>query len=300
MKPKTFRTTSSIKICLIAIAASLFQYACEYEPLPTYSGVDNVYFFYAAVGLSGTPVDSSSIMFGYDLIPKTDSVIYIMVRILGSVKDYPRTVSFTLDEERSTAQLGRDVELLSLNDDDVLSSAGANASGVVPAGGVIGLIAIRLFNNESLADGASLVAALKLVENEHFKVDYTYSERFRGVSQARNYNATRYRVWFNNNNERPNMWTPATYESEFTRAFGVFSREKFRLMCEILPGCSWDYFSYGPGQRPEDVFSDNFPVALLMGWSRTLRFYLEYYEELNGEPMLDENGLIITSGVWAD
>jgi len=284
MKSKIENQKSKIKNCWLA-ALMLFLSACEYETLPTYSGIDNVYFEYASVVGSSSVVDSTYVMFGYDLMPKTDSLIVILVKTLGYVKDYDRPVSFIFEEDRSTAQLGKDVVLY-----PELS--------MVPAGSTIGIIAIRVFNNESLNDGASLVAALRIVENEHFKADYTYSEVFRTSPRYRNYDATRYRVRFNNDNERPNMWTPAAYETELTNSFGHYSREKFRLMCEILPGCSWAYFTYGPGQTPKEVWDKNFPIALQTGWSRTLHFYLEYYKEVNGEPLLDENGEEITSGVF--
>jgi len=271
-----------IVLKIIICIAVVFLYACEYETLPTYSGVDNVYFSYAAVGGGGSVVDSTSIMFGYDMIPRADSLITIGVRILGSVTDYPRPVDFVL-EQRSTAQLGIDVELL-------------HDRSVVPAGSINGRIVIKLINNESLENGASLTAAIRLIENEHFKVDYTFSERFRANSNFWNYNATRYRVWYNNNNERPNMWTPGAFESSFTHAFGSYSREKFRLMCEVLPGCSWEYFTYGPNETPLSVFDRNFPTALLTGWSRAFHAYLENYKEVHGEPLRDENGEEIRSG----
>ena len=273
---------SKIIICLAAV----FLYSCEYETLPTYSGEDNIYFYYAAATISQSNppalVDSTTVMFGYDLKPKTDSLIVIIVRVLGSVTDYDRPVSFIL-EGNSSAQAGKDVILY-----PELS--------FVPAGSINGIIVIRVFNNEALLDGSSLVARLRLVENEHFKVDYTVSERFRGVAAARLFNAICYRVSFNNTNERPNMWTAAHYESQFTTSFGKYSREKFRLMCEILPGCTWEYFTYKPDEDPKDVFTTNFPIALVTGWSKTLYYYLEYYKEVNGEPLRDENGEEITSG----
>jgi hypothetical protein len=263
----------------LAAASLLFLYACEYETLPTYSGIDNVYFRFA---YDGSLVDSTTVMFGYDLKPKTDSIVLIGVKAMGAVTDYNRPVSFELDESKSTAKLGRDVLLVP-------------QVSMIRAGSTTGYVCIVVFNNEMLSDGNSLVAALRIVENEYFKADYVRN-RSRFTGRNSNMVATEYRVRFNNTNERPNMWTPAARENDFNNAFGPYSREKFRLMCEILPGCSWEYFTYGPDESPSTVFTRNFPMALVTGWARTLHFYLQYYKEVHGEPLLDENGKEITSG----
>jgi hypothetical protein len=269
------------KYIFITIASALlFFCSCEHESLPTYSGVDQIYFAYVDTTLIAV-VDSVTVNFGYDVVPKADSTISIPVRVMGNIVDYDRPVNFIL-VSTSTAQQGRDVELLT-------------DRSFVPAGKNKGNIYIKLYNTENLND-KSLLASLCLVENEYFKADYRFTP-YRSLNKEGKIIGTQCRIRFENTNEMPNMWANPSTKSYFDMVFGTYSRAKFTLMCQILPGCTREYFTYELDEDPQKVFSARFPMGLLAGWARGLSTYLATYKnEHDGVPLYDENGREITSG----
>ena len=259
-------------------------YGCEYETLPTYSGADQIYFGYADVDAERHLVrnDSVVVKFGYDAVIKSDSVISIRVKVMGSVVDYNRPVNFILVDSTSTAHLGSDVELLT----DQSS---------VPPGSTVGNIYVKLHNTENLND-TSLVASLRLIENEHFKADYHFT-RYADINKDSIIVSTQIRIRFDNENEMPNMWANPATKMYFDMVFGPYSRVKFALMCQILPGCTREFFTYASGENPQTIFSNRFPMGLLAGWARGLNTYLVTYKsEHDGTPLYDENGNEVKSG----
>jgi hypothetical protein len=269
----------------IALLASLL-YSCQYEALPTYSGIDQIYFSYSDSLRLGTvdfiQTDSVVIQFGYDAVIKSDSIVGIGVNVMGNVVDYDRPVRFMLVDSTSTALRGRDVDLLP-------------DRSLVPAGKNTGKIYIKLYNTDNLNE-TSLLASLRLLENEYFKTDYRLTPVDYINSEGKMV-STEYRVRFDNANERPNLWANPTTSVFFDMVFGTYSRVKFTLMCQILPGCTREYFTYGPDENPMTVFNERFPIGLMAGWARGLNSYLAAYkEEHNDTPLCDENGKEITIG----
>ncbi|MDR0559222.1 MAG: DUF4843 domain-containing protein [Prevotellaceae bacterium] len=268
-------------ISLIALI-SLF-YSCEHEALPTYSGEDQIYFAYADDSqLVNVREDSTIVKFGYDPVIKNDSTISIEVKVMGSVVDYDRPVKFILVDSTSTAKLGVDIELLA-------------DSSFVPAGKITGKIYVKVFNIPENLNDTALLASLRLVENQHFKADYDKT-RDSNINSTEKIVSTQYRVWFDNGSEIPNFWAHAQYRQAFNMIFGPYSRAKFALMCQILPGCTREYFTYENPATVATVFSSRFPMGLLAGWAMGLNAYLNAYKEEHGEPLLDENGNEIKSG----
>ena len=272
---------------IICPVAFIFLYACEYETLPTYSGVDQIYFEYADGGNERDIIDSTIVRFGYDIVRKTDSIISIRVKVMGSVADFDRPVNFSMVEAASESQLGRDVELL-------LDGS------FVPAGSVTGVVRIKLNNNEALDEVGDdfMIVVLRLEESEFFKTDYTHT-RLTNVNSRGNIVATEYKVWFNNASDIPNLWAHPANFTNFTNAFGEYSQKKFDLMCAILPGCTRELFTYQPGENPQEVFSERFSVGLTSAWGRALNNYLREYEILHGEPLLEDDGTVMTGGVFS-
>ena len=270
----------NFKNILTVAAAALIMYSCEYETHPTYHGEDQVFFWWAA---DRNRSNYRDILFGYDRTPKDDSTILIPVTAMGTVAEYDRPVSFKYVTV-TTAVEGRDFVLLP-------------EISVVRAGATTGVIAIKLFNTDLLVD-STLRIMLELVENEHFKADYIRGEFFSDSwSSLSTMRATRYGVYFDSKSDRPNLWTPAGQQETLDYWFGTYSRAKFDLMCEELPGCSWEMFTYNPLPIPYEIFTDRFPVAVLSGWGRALHFILEERKRENdGIPLYDENGMEIRSG----
>lgn len=270
-----------IKHYLAVLTALLILYSCKYETLPTYSGIDQIYFAYADI--SPYRSDSLIVRFGYDAVMKDDSIIGITVKVMGSVTDYVRLVDFVLVDSMSTAKLGRDVDLL-------------HEFSIVPPNSVYGLIAVRLKNTEALLNDVTLTAMFRLVENEFFKTDYTRTSNTTINNQGRIV-STQFHVLFDNANEMPNMWAHPTWGQQLTNFLGPYSRVKFAFMCEVLPGCTREYFTYGSDENPQTVFNTRFELGLIAGWARTLHICLERYkEEHDGEPLRDENGQEVRSG----
>ena len=283
--------------CKIIPAAFIFLYACEYETLPTYSGIDQIYFEFADVDAGARSIGNErTIKFGYDDIMKSDSTVRIRVKVMGSVTDYVRPVSFILDESISydddeddngdikIVQMGRDIELL-------------HDLSFIPAGSITGVISVKLHNTDFLND-ITLAAPLRLIENEHFKTDYTHT-RSAHINEIYDFDVgTLFYLYFDNASEMPNLWAhPSNFEN-FNNAFGPYSRKKFEIMCQILTGCTRELFTYLPDENPSDVFSDRFSIMLVAAWGRALNIFLREYELLNGEPMLEDDGTVMVGGVF--
>ena len=273
-------------------AVFIFLYSCEYETLPTYSGIDQIYFNFADVAPEATSFSNAGIVkFGYDDVIKSDSTIRITVKVMGSVADYDRPVNFRLvelpdhyfDEGTYVVQLGRDFDLLP-------------DQSMVRAGSITGSIVVRLRNTEAL-DNKTFVAPLRLLENEHFKADYTHTrsvwinERYPDIGSM-------YYIFFDNESDMPNLWAHPSNIDDFTRAFGPYSRKKFELMCQVLTGCTRELFTYAEGENAREVFSDRFSIMVISAWGRAFNVFLREYELTHGEPMLEENGELMVGGIF--
>lgn len=260
----------------LALLAATLACSCEYEKLPTYSGQDQIYFAYADDVLS--MVDELFVHFGYDEPMKPETTLYVGVKVMGSIADVDRPVSFVLVDSLSTATPGRDVELL-----PELS--------LVPAGKELGLIALKLKNTAALRDTV-LAIGIRLVENESFHADYTKT-RFSNVnsSEEKKIVSTEYRVRFDNANIIPRLW----FENleKCNAIFGEFSNTKFELMCSLL-GFDRSYFSYTEG-NPEELFTARINLYSL-SWIQTMNRYLNEFREKHGYALRDEYGNEIKMG----
>ncbi|MDR1737403.1 MAG: DUF4843 domain-containing protein [Candidatus Symbiothrix sp.] len=274
------KTTKSL--CLWAILTAAGFCACEYEPLPTYKADNNIYFSYADEVYSDRVIDSTFVRFGYDKVPKTDTLIGISVKVQGAIVDYDRPVSFTWIDSLTTSQIGYDVELLP----DI---------SYVPAGSDKGTIYVRFFNTEVLTD-TFLTVGLQLVENKYFKVDYTQT-RHSSINKTGKINSTHYRLYVDNSNEAPNYWV--LKQKECDDIFGAYSRKKFALLCELFK-FDRDYFSYDTSWSSStisSVWGERFPSMLTIGWSRAFNFYLDEYKiNNNGNYITEEDGSEMTGG----
>ncbi|MDR3219737.1 MAG: DUF4843 domain-containing protein [Dysgonamonadaceae bacterium] len=267
-------------IQFVLLSMALFVCSCEYEKLPTYSGNDEIYFRYASEYYATEVIDSLYIHFGYDVKIKDDSICRIPVRVMGNLVDYDRPVQFILVDTSSTATEGVDVELLL-------------AESFVPAGSRNGNIVVRLKNTSNL-DGKELKAVFRLVENNYFKVDYT-TTRHAYINDEGKIIATEYRIMFDNASDMPNLW--AYYDAARFRPYlGIYTEKKFRLICEL---CNLDraYFSYDPQvETASAAFTLKFPIQIFTMICRTLNRYLTNYLETNGEPLLEDDGSVMSLG----
>ncbi|MDR1762562.1 MAG: DUF4843 domain-containing protein [Dysgonamonadaceae bacterium] len=270
------------KIFFVAalLASIAMLSSCEQETIPTYSGEDQIYFTFADETATYYIVDSTFIKFGYDLVIKSDSIVGLNVKVQGNVTDYDRPIAFGLVESESSAQLGRDVEML-------LDMS------YIPAGKAVGKIYVRLKNTEAL-DGNQLRAVIGLQKNEYFDVKYLTTLNTTINSQGYML-ATHFKIYFDNANEMPNIWAHPTYRPRFEMFFGAYSAKKFALLCELF-GVDRDYFTYPPESTSTEItafWNSHFPMALLQGWARSFNIYLNQMRE-NGTPVLEDDGTEMT------
>ncbi|MDR0414066.1 MAG: DUF4843 domain-containing protein [Prevotellaceae bacterium] len=263
-------------ITKLALLLATLACSCEYEKLPTYSGQDQIYFAYAD-GMSINMTDEQFLHFGYDEPMKPETTLYVSVKVMGSVADVDRPVSFVLVDSQSTARMNRDLELLP-------------ALSLVPAGKALGVVAIKLKNTTALRDTV-LEATFRLVENECFHTDYTKT-RYPNVNSEGKIVSTVYRVRFDNAASMPRLWVENL--DKCTQMFGEFSEVKFDLMCRLL-GFDKSYFSYDDGEDPLVLFDARINLYS-QSWVRTVNRYLNEYREINGRPMVDEHGKEVKMG----
>ncbi|MDR1783750.1 MAG: DUF4843 domain-containing protein [Dysgonamonadaceae bacterium] len=271
-----------IILFMLAIAG---LYSCEQETIPTYSGDDQIYFKYADEDISSYIIDSAFIRFGYDIEIKPDTIYKIGVKLQGKLTDYDRPVALEFINSQTTATVGRDIEFV-------------QEESFVPAGSIYGYVAVKVYNNENLANDAVLKAALRLVPNEYFKTDYitTRIKPFNKDSVV----ATEFRLLFDNANEMPNFWANATYTTRFNMFFGAYSRKKFALLCELFK-FNREYFTYDTSLTAAQIttlYNSRFPSALTMAWSKSFNLYLtEYKNTHDGQPLLEDDGTEMKGGI---
>jgi hypothetical protein len=259
----------------LALLAAMLAGSCGYEGLPTYSGQDQIYFTYADDVLANM-VDELFVHFGYDDPMKPETTLYVSVKVMGSVADVDRPVSFVVVDSLSTATMGRDVELLP-------------ERSFVPAGEIFGSVAIKIKNTTALRD-TLLRTSIRLVENEYFRADYTKT-RFSNVNTEGKIVSTEYHLRFDNASDMPRLWIENLVQC--TSMFGEYSNTKFDLMCSLL-GFDRSYFSYDEG-NPTELFNARINLYSL-SWIQTINRYLQEYREKNGYPLRDEYGNEVKMG----
>jgi hypothetical protein len=261
-----------------ALLAAMLACSCEYEKLPTYSGQDQIYFAYADDGSTNT-ANELFVHFGYDEPMKPETTLYVSVKVMGSLADVDRPVSFVLVDSLTTATPGRDVELLP-------------EQSFVPAGKVLGSVAVKIKNTAALYDTV-FRASIRLVGNEYFHADYTKT-RFPSINTEGKIVSTEYHLQFDNASEMPRLWIENL--EACTQMFGEYSNVKFELMCRLL-GFDREYFSYEDGEgSADDLFATRIS-SYAISWNQTVNQYLNRYEETYGFRMLDENGKEIKMGL---
>ncbi|MDR0892208.1 MAG: DUF4843 domain-containing protein [Mediterranea sp.] len=253
--------------------------ACEYETLPTYHGEPYIYF--SSVDSSKYQLDSVYIHFGYDHPQRADSICKVRVRTISAPVDYDRYIRFELVDTASTALQADDIELL-----PDLS--------FIPAGKTNGAVAVRLKNSAHLqADGkpVTLHARIRLLENEHFKVDYA-TEYDGGRKRL-----TEYRFFFDNDGSTPKLWLEVL---NCTRYFGTYSEKKMELIenvChigrEMFDYDEADLTQYGTASK---IYNARFPGGFVSAMCHAINVWLKEYKAANGTPYTEEDGTEMVLG----
>lgn len=267
-----------IRLLIIAFICILSYVSCKHDSLDLYSAGNDIYFQFGAE--SNSTLDSIKINLGYDKIPKQDSIIFIKMKLFGFVESFDRPINYTIEyaDNATTAILDEEFEPL-------------YEKSFLPANSDIGYIALRLINTESLKLETRRIT-IKTAPNEYFPAIYSQlakeSENKKGKVKS-----NIYKVVFDAKLNMPNMW--ADYEKTFTTVFGTYSNMKFNFICEAI-GFERDYFTYKPeeGEVVSVIYNERFPATLRNGWKQILKRALVDYEQINGEPLTDENGKKVT------
>lgn len=283
----------NIKNKLILFLLVLCYSSCEEAELETNPVRDDIFFHYSLTKSSSmdkgdiapqSVVDSVVIRFGYDIVPKQDSVVAIRLRLLGGFSSEFRPVNFVLvDDDTSdrAAKLGEDIELLH------------DASGIWPDSRN-GYVFVKLKNTEKLKT-KSLRATIRTAPNEYFPAMYDKIEEEKKYNSDSLFKSNTYSIVFDAINDKPNLW--AAYEDRFTKnVFGKYSLVKFNFICEVLH-MDYAYFTYDPTtENPATIYNQRFKIADVNGWKVVLQLALEKYERENGVPLKDENGEVVVIG----
>jgi hypothetical protein len=277
------------KILLVAMIFAGALTSCNYDTLPTYNDVDRVYFDYASwisqdlskQGYSSTTPNQVKILFGYDKVSKVDSTIAIKVRLMGNPVAEDRPIAAELIATESSAAAGTDIEIL---------------PSVIPANEVVGSLYIKLKNTEKIKT-TTLLARIRLVPNDYFHVDYTYSQ-----TSASSRTSTEFDIYFDAKKEAPGLWVYTASTPNLNTYFGTYSSVKLDAICAAT-GYTREDFEYDTEAAEEyesgvqayvkKELDTRFPSTLGFGLILQLNYYLVAYKAANGVDLVDENGNIV-------
>ncbi|MDR0421839.1 MAG: DUF4843 domain-containing protein [Proteiniphilum sp.] len=264
----------TITIAVITLAS------CEYDRLPVYEDVDRIYFEFASLTdiefferkIDRNQPDKIQIRFGYDKVPKEDSIIQVDVKVMGHATPYDRPVTAALIGDESSAVEGVDFEIL---------------PSVVPANSLTGTLNIRLINGDTLQE-TTLRAKIRLTPSEHFHVDYTQV----AINENLPVTATEYSIYFDSNRDMPGLWVDAASSARLKMYFGEYSKKKVEVIC-LVCGFPDDHFEYDAETyaTPMDCLNARIPgdVAGLSSYWLMINHYVLDWEKVNGTELLDEN-----------
>lgn len=254
---------------------------CEKEPM-SYEGETGVYFSIQRGPSYG--VRDNWPFYPYSPLEfvlyagENQHTISLRVRVTGNLTDYPRTFSYRIDPETTTATEGVDY-------------VKPSGEGIIPAGQRDGYIDL-LVNRTASMKTQTLEIGLRLLSNENFSLAFTQFEQPPGLNAGQeevieSFDATRHVVRVNDNLVQPPIWLGGIYawgQGEEFNVLGVFSVKKFNLICEIT-GVTYSDFLTDPPMTS--------PYMRIIG--RRVGDYLkEQYR--NGTPVLEDDGRLM----WVD
>ncbi len=252
---------------LAGAALSLGLGSCN-ETIQTYDGETGVYF---AMLQSGSSEDnprydtSSSVPFALTH-GATDSLFQLRVKIIGRVADYPRSFSYRVIAEESTAEEGADYTL-------------PDAPCEVPAGEVYGYIPIHFYRQASL-DGEERTLTLELQANENFSLPLTSWLPVNGTETVGT-DVIRHTVTVSDKYVRLDGWSDMFY--------GTYSDKKIKLMCSVFGLTLADFLPDALSYVERKVLGQNFR-RYLDAEAAAGRTVYEDYLDAEGNPVRMESG----------
>lgn len=215
------------------IVLSVFT-SCEKE-IMTYNGMDTIYFDVRFGSEWGDPETQwahqyyTPIEFG--LLTKTDTTLSLRVRCTGTIKDYDRPFTVTINADSTNAIAGEDY-------------TGFEEQHVISAGEQYAFVSLVIHRTERMAE-ENVYLQLQLHANEYFALNFTdYGDPPTNWDPSTTYGSNKdasvHSVIANNYMVQPGGW----YGSDTGGGlFGKFSPTKFRLMMELTNTEVSDYES---------------------------------------------------------
>lgn len=245
----------------------LFCSGCHKEEVMTFSE-DSAGIFFQRLAFStmeGIPIsytDSLKVSFANAAENVTQRTYNVSALITGKAVDYDRKIKVVVDEERTTAVLGKHFTI----DTDTL---------YIPANTCKCNVPVTLIRDPELLK-VTFRITLKLMENENFRIIVDeYKSLHSWSATAGNLDATRFKIIFDEKYTEPGYWKNMD-------TFGAFSVAKYLLVNELMEWTADDWKNAGmSGQK---IGSGKAPFAAIL-----MQKELQKRAD-TGNPLKDENG----------
>lgn len=256
-------------------AALLLSGSCTEQDIPVFESNDSgIYFQEVALYELSSSAETYSDSITYSFSTKGASVkstmLKVVVRTMGNIRDYDRPVKVAIDPENTTAKEGYHYEF---NPEDVVIKAGMNRD----------TVKIKFNRTEDLLDGDVRIT-LMLEENEHFKCylkEYKNTNVF--TSPGAQISGVKFKFTVNETYEEPfyYMFFGGTY-------WGPWTAKKFQTLNNFMGWTVQDWEDAGMQSSPIKLGRFNF-VAI------RFRKYLQELADA-GTPAREADGSLMQLG----
>ena len=233
--------------------------ACKKENIPTFDAAPSIYFIATSHLSPKTVTDSTLATFGYAADNVTDTVVSLLVNVLGKTASVDRVYKVVVLDSRTTAKAGFNYDL--------------PQNPVIRAGFSTDSLNITIHRTPDILYNP-LTLVLQLEPNENFKTDMTM-DSLDAISGKPVY-YTIFRVIMQDGLTKPWLWSQASYY------FGTFSPKKLKLIHTVTG-------------MPLDALSSYDYYANWTFWATmTNRYLLD--QKAAGTPVLEDDGTPMTMG----
>ncbi|MGX5820752.1 DUF4843 domain-containing protein [Chitinophaga lutea] len=246
------------KTILSVMAACLLLGACEQNDIPFYSGKTSIYFYTTQDVLTVQQLQDTSVYTFAYTPDKTDSIVWLTLRIKGDTVNADRPISLKLiDTAASKARPG--IDFVPLGDKLVL-----------PRGATRVNIPLRLIKTPEM-QARTMSITYEIQPNEAFTLDHP---TIFNASTQKTVSSYRHTVTVNDVLSRPKYW--------YDGYLGTYSRKKWLLMCDIL-------------EVPPNALETAIPIGNLRYYGTFTKRYLDE-QAAAGNTILEEDGAIMKMG----
>lgn len=247
--------------------------SCKQESLELYSGNNAIYFQGAIRNNIYEPKDNGNFSFGYMDPTERNAVYPIIVSSMGSIQTADRPYKLSIDPN-SDLKEGRDFKFL-------------DRSFTIKSGQVNDTLFLVLNRTVELKE-KNLTVYLQLESNEHFTTAMNSQLIGTGANEETKY-FTKFTFWANDIAGIPWFWdaSQSTTASIVNGYLGKFSGKKLKLLVD----------RYGLVLEEITAIGYQASASAILSWAYGLKSYFEEMQA-SGTPILDEDGLPMTVGVY--